>query len=410
MNLDSTRIAALLLKRSQEGLSDQEAAELNVWLAASVVHQHFADELEVGALFSELVSRSHQQSEDIVLGRVIDRILEGGGFASEPPPERETPHLRPLVRWLAAASVLFVLAASSYWWAISFSPQEPTVADVRPVTVMPGKNGAILTLADGSQLVLDSLGDGRVASQQGANAVLKAGSLAYDQTGPGSNETEFNTMTTPKGRQFHVTLPDGTGVWLNAASSLRYPTAFAGKERVVILTGEAYFEVAKNEKMPFRVEVSNRATVEVLGTHFNVKAYTNEESIDATLLEGSVRVTAGETHDHGNAVRLKPGQQARIPRTGDRADGLLRVVAVADIDNVMAWKNGTFNFEGQSLVEVMRQLERWYDINVSYEGSPRGMKFFGKMDRNITLNELLTILSNNGLQYRLEGGKTLIIH
>ncbi|WP_341837136.1 FecR domain-containing protein [Chitinophaga pollutisoli] len=402
-------------------MSLAEAAELDAWMAAAVPHRNFADELEEGALFTELFAASQQHIEAAILDKVINRIREEEGFVSllqqveeedgEAPQEArdEVPRLRLLRHWRMAAAVLLLIAAGTYLWYAGNTRKGMDVAEVKETIVMPGRNGAILTLSDGSQLVLDSLDNGVVARQQGANVVMNAGSIAYNHVGTGAGNVAFNTMTTPKGRQFHVTLPDGTGVWLNAASSLRYPTAFTGKERVVALTGEAYFEVAANAEMPFRVTINQNAAVEVLGTHFNVQAYGNEDSIETTLLEGAVRVVAGPAADKGNALRLKPGQQAKISRTASQEIGPIRLVKEADLDKVMAWKNGTFNFEGQTLEAVMRQLERWYDIKVVFEGKGRDMKFFGKMDRNITLNELLSILSNNGLQYKLEGGKTLII-
>jgi ferric-dicitrate binding protein FerR (iron transport regulator) len=207
-------------------------------------------------------------------------------------------------------------------------------------------------------------------------------------------------MRTPKGRMFRLLLPDGSAVWLNAASSIRYPTAFTGQQRRVEVTGEAYFEVAHQPQMPFRVSLNGGAAVEVLGTHFNVNAYAEDEQMNITLLEGAVQCSNGS----GKAV-LKPGQQARMT-TGNSP---IRVMDHADIEKVMAWKNGLFNFNDASLEEVMRQLERWYDIEVRYEkGIPR-IEFIGKMDRSLTLAEVLAGLEMSKVHFRIEGERKLVI-
>ncbi|MES1249636.1 MAG: FecR domain-containing protein, partial [Chitinophaga rupis] len=231
--------------------------------------------------------------------------------ASQLPPVHR---IRPLYRrWWAAASVILLLAAGVYFLTRN-KPQVQPVASHQQIDIGPGRQGAILTLADGTPLVLDSLGNGVVATQNGTRVVLKNGQLAYDATGktPGSTSGEitYNTMTTPKGRQFQLTLPDGTKVWLNAASSIHFPTMFAGYQRQVQVTGEAYFEVAGDAKRPFRVSVGKGAEIEVLGTNFNINAYDNEPDIKTTLLEGKVKVVNSNSH-HPGAI-LTPGQQAVI--------------------------------------------------------------------------------------------------
>jgi ferric-dicitrate binding protein FerR (iron transport regulator) len=245
-----------------------------------------------------------------------------------------------------------------------------------------------------------------VARQTGANLLLHDGRLTYDPIREKTTETVYNTMTTPRGRQFQLTLPDGTMVWLNAASSIRYPTVFTGTERQVEITGEAYFEVTKNIKMPFRVRVDDRADIEVLGTHFNVNAYENEKTLNTTLLEGSIRVltVSGEqtSRKMTDGVILKPGQQAQL-RTE------LHVFNNTDIDKVMAWKNGAFNFEDLPLEEAMRQLERWYDIKVKYENGVPDIRFGGKIGRDVSLADLLQILAGTKLKFRIEKGRELII-
>jgi hypothetical protein len=270
--------------------------------------------------------------------------------------------------------------------------------------IAPGKQGAILTLADGRTVVLDSLGNGVVASQGGTKVVLNNGRLAYNTEGAATAEPAYNTMTTPKGRQFQVTLPDGTKVWLNAASSLRYPTAFTGKERTVDVTGEAYFEVApmlsgSGDRMPFIVKINDATQVQVLGTHFNINAYKDEATINTTLLEGSVRIVNG-----GEKAILRPGQQAQ---TG--LSTRIKIVADANVEKVMAWKNGVFDFQDATLEEVMRQLQRWYDIDVVYEKGIPKLEFIGKMGRDLSLAEVLGGLQLSKVHFRLEEGRRLVV-
>ena len=303
--------------------------------------------------------------------------------------------------WAAAAAVLLTTGALYLFnnpkeVSKPANPQQP----VAQQEVLPGKNGALLTLADGTQVVLDSLRDGVIATQQGSNAVLKNGALSYAGN-DASGESRYNTLSTPRGRQFKLQLPDGSKVWLNAASSIRYPTAFAGNERKVEVTGEAYFEVASNATMPFRVNVSNRANIEVLGTSFNVNSYENENNISTTLIEGAVKVSVDGSN---RSAILKPGQQASIQDGSNN----LAVLNDVDTDKIIAWKNGYFNFGKATLPEVMRQLERWYDIETVYEKGIPDIRFVGKMTRNITLNELFQILDSTGVSFRIEGKKLIV--
>ncbi len=323
-----------------------------------------------------------------------------------------------------AAAIIILFGIGAYLWITNNNTQHPIVAQ-QTIDIAPGKDGAILTLADGSQVILDSLGNGVIATQNGSQAVIKNGELVYDITGEAGGEIVYNTMSTPKGRQFNLSLPDGTKVWLNAASSIRYPTVFTGKERKVEVNGEAYFEVARNMKMPFRVNVNNKAEVEVLGTHFNVNGYPNESAINTTLLEGSVRVNRttikpdqqaqGRVNDQPpvvspdrSAVTLKPGQQAQIDNqlVGQQE---IRIVSNVDIEKVMAWKNGLFNFEDLGLEQVMRQLERWYDIEVVFEKDIPNIRFWGKMTKDVSLSGLLIGLEGSGVHFKVEGRKLIVL-
>ncbi|SIO14184.1 FecR family protein [Chitinophaga niabensis] len=388
-------IAQLLHKYLDGTLSEQEQAELKEWLSVSHEHRRFVETLGDDVMLGKLVAKEFSDEQEGVEAMLLQRTKSQLEF-SQPVIQR----MHFLRRWWAAASIIILLGGSAYFWIASQKNTHP--ANVTAQTdIVPGKKGAVLTLADGSQLVLDSLGNGVIAMQGGTAARIINGSLVYD--GKEDAAVYYNTISTPKGRQFQLTLPDGTMVWLNAASSLRYPTFFTGKDRKVEMTGEAYFEVAKNKEMPFRVQLNNKAEVKVLGTHFDINAYANETSINTTLIEGSVQVSATSS---GNYVTLKPGQQAQITQAGGPE---IEVVDNPDIGKVVAWKNGLFNFSDASLEEVMRQLERWYDIEVVYEKDIPQKTFYGKLTRDISLQGLLRILERTGVRFRVEDRKLIVL-
>ncbi len=232
-----------------------------------------------------------------------------------------------------------------------------------------------------------------MALQNGVTAKVVDGALVYEGKG---NAVVYNTMSTPKGRQFQLTLPDGTKVWLNAASTIRYPTAFSGAERKVDITGEAYFEVTKGVT-PFVVNADNRAEITVLGTHFNVNSYSNEERLATTLLEGSVRVSKGNT-----SRQIRPGEQALVTES-------VQVVSGVNTAQVVAWKDGLFDFDGASLEQVMRQLERWYDIEVVYKGKVPNITFWGGITKDVALADLLTGLKRSEVNFKIEGRQLIVL-
>lgn len=357
-------------------------------------------------LFEDILWESYQHSGDIqywsdeyrrvFAGRVMERIQEQDS-STAPSPVVPIPGNR--MRYAVAAAILVLLAAGAYLWLQhkNMGAKVPeTVAANSPV--MPGREGAILTLSDGRNILLDSINSGVVAKEKGATVLMDKGMLSYDAEENTGAATAWNTMTTPRGRQFQLTLPDGSRVWLNAASSLRYPTAFTGKQRVVELDGEAYFEVEKNAGKPFKVKTGYGPQVEVLGTRFNINAYENEKNITTTLLEGAVNV-----HAFKQSILLKPRQQASTSRSLQQTSK-----AAADINKVMAWKNGYFDFNNEELPLVLRQVERWYDITIRYEGDIPDMIFKGKMDRNVQLSDVIQSLENLGVETRLEN-RTLVI-
>ena len=327
----------------------------------------------------------------------------------------ESNEIRPRRRYrlAAAAAIIFVLLSGGGVLLLKTGGSKPVAAAVggKPAAgedIGPGRNKAVLTLADGSTIDLDEAKDGTIANQGNSKLVkLNGGQLAYQQSrgsgaqgGPESGKPEnrkpsFNTISTPKGGQFQLVLPDGSKVWLNAASSLKYPTAFSGKKRTVELQGEAYFEIAPNATMPFTVDAG--AQIEVLGTHFNVMAYNDEQAVKTTLLEGRVKVHSGD-----QSVLLAPGEQAR-----SKDNGALTTTTV-DTDEAIAWKNGLFRFNEATIEEVMRQVSRWYDVEVVYVNAVPKDLFRGEIYRNVNVSKVLKVLEISGVHFTVEGKKILV--
>jgi transmembrane sensor len=343
-------------------------------------------------------------AEDRMLQRLNARIDQEERATTVPM------YRRPFWRLTAAAAVL-LLIAGSYWYSKSSNTRQP-VAQTAAADVVPGGDRAVLTLSNGQTVILDSVSDGRLA-QQGRSTVVKLanGQLAYEtptgrhlpgeggagKGGSGEGAVLYNTLATPIGGQYKITLPDGTRAWLNSASSIRYPTSFSGRERRVEITGEAYFEVKDDARAPFIVTTRGIA-INVLGTHFNVMAYPEEGSVNTTLVEGKVRVSSAK----GNVI-LQPGQKA-IAGNGERAI----VVLTADTDKETAWINGFFQFDQTDLPTLMRQLKRWYAIEPVYRPADTARKFGGRISRHLQLSEVLHILEGNDIHFKIEGKKLIV--
>lgn len=306
-----------------------------------------------------------------------------------------------LLRWSAAAAVVLLLGSAAYFLSTRQTTEVPVAAVPAPAErfkndVNPGQQGAILTLSNGQTIVLDSAANGALAQEGAAKVIKEGGQIVYKGAGAASSVV-YNTMTTPRGRQYHLMLADGTRVWLNAASSITYPVAFTGSERTVSITGEVYFEVAHRAAMPFTVQKGD-VRVQVLGTHFNVNAYEEEPSLDVTLLEGAVRVVKGS---HTNNIR--PGQQARV-----QGDGM-KVVSDVDVDEVMAWKNGYFRFGGATIESLMGQLSRWYDVEIEYKKKVDD-RFYAEIPRDTKLSDALKALELTGeVRFGIEGKKIVVM-
>lgn len=322
------------------------------------------------------------------------------------------------IQWQAAAAILILLGIVTWLWLdkpVTTKPDTANADSKNSAPILPGGNKATLTLADGRRIELDTAGNTTLA-QQGNTRIIKLnnGQLAYNEASrkTGGAAILYNTIATPKGGQYEIILPDGSHVWLNAASFLRFPTTFTGQERKVQLVGEAYFEVSRNEQMPFRVYTTNKQQetgfVEVLGTHFNINAYEDEPKVKTTLLEGKVRVSM-LSNGAGNQspVTLAPGMQSAFSSERGDATGI-QVTQVATED-VIAWKHGLFNFNKADIRTVMRQIARWYNVEVVYEGPLSNEKFEGEIPRNSTLNEVFSILELSAVHFKVEGRKVIVM-
>lgn len=312
-------------------------------------------------------------------------------ITAQPQPARNIPlWKRGWIRTAAAAAIIIAVATLLLYK----KPQTPISQPRQTVDIAPGHDGAILTLADGSKVILDSAGNTTLPNQGSASLTLKNNQLVYKSNNPTTTEVTYNVLYVPRGRQFRLVLPDGTKVWLNAASKLRYPIAFNGGKREVEVSGEAYFEVAPNAEKPFTVKKGN-THIEVLGTHFNVNAYDSESAEDITLLEGSVRVANGNDN-----VVITPGQQARIT-TG------IKVRNDVDLDEVIAWKEGKFQFsESADIHSIMRQIADWYDVDIRYSGTI-DKHIAGSISRDVRLSEVLTVLETTGVVHFNIKGRTV---
>jgi len=405
MPIAQSRLRYLLQQYAADSCTRKELLELFRAIDEAGSDQELEGSL--ASIWQELTGSGVPPSID--KERIFSNIISDPAF--------RVPVRRLWPRFAAAAVLILALGSLSYFYFTHSSSQKIAYApaDIKN-DVGPGRNKAVLTLADGSTIVLDSTHNGALGRQGNTRVIkLDSGRLAYQAAVggrlPAPDIPLYNTITTPRGGQYQVMLPDGTRVWLNASSSLRFPTAFSRDKREVDVAGEVYFEVAR-EKIPFKVHIYPSAAgmsgagsqhpardIDVLGTHFNVNAYDDEADIAATLLEGSIRYSKGEEH-----VVLKPGQQAVSARAG----GSTRIIPDVDVDAVIAWKNGYFQFDGAGIETVMRQLARWYDVDVRYEGPVTKREFGGQMPRGVNLSEVLRILEESNVHFRLEG-KTLVV-
>ena len=305
-----------------------------------------------------------------------------------------------LLRWKIAAAAAVLIAGTAFFLLFKSSTSFPKIASIEQRyqnDVPAGGNKAILTLGDGSKIILDNATTQlQTKNIEGININYQEGSIAYEDNAA-SKTIEYNTIVIPRGGQYQLTMADGSKVWLNAGTTLKFPRTFADDKRAVELSGEAYFEVAKKENTPFVVKLNNME-VQVLGTHFNVKAYPEESNIKTTLLEGKVQLKAGN-----NSTLLLPGNE------GVFAAGNM-VVNEANTAEAVAWKNGDFLFDKSDIKTIMQQFERWYDVNVQYEAGVPTNRFVGEFSRNLSLAASLKILELSGIHFTISGKNITVLN
>ena len=384
-----THIKPLIDKYLAKTISSDELAILNEW------YQSFNDtEVEISIDDDEL-------TEELIKNRIHQKLM------NEINESKEITMVKPRRIWRAVAAAAVILLGIGLYFVYTKSSLTPEqkpneLPALSKNDIAPGGNKAILVLADGSTIVLDSTSNG-VISQQGNIEIIKAanGLLTYKINGKEitENDAEFyNTISTPRGGQYQVTLSDGTKVWLNAASSIRFPVVFTGGKRRVEVTGETYFEVMKDAGKPFSVHTPS-SSVEVLGTQFNINAYDDEASVRTSLVEGKVTVTA-----KGNSVRsLKPGQQSSINKAGQ-----IVVIDDADMEEATAWKNGRFHYNSADIKTILRQISRWYDVDIEYRGNIN-LHFTGQLPRSVTAVKVFEKLAMTGeVNFKIDGKKIIV--
>ena len=401
MNEIEIRVVDLIEKHLNGELSDAEKQELDSWENQSESNRRIVRYLTDNSHLKHSISDSYPDERK-------DRVLASIHSMIEADQKVAKVRMMTIRKLMSAAAIIGLIACIAYFTLYDRKPQ-PVAETKVPSGVSdkaPGRDGAILKLSNGQEIVLDNAANGKLAQQGNAAIAKRDGNvLVYSNNGKGGKEVLYNTLSTQVRKQFQVVLPDGSQVWLNSESSITYPTTFTGNERNVKVTGEVYMEVAKDAKRPFKVHIippvsgMEEAVVQVLGTHFNINAYADETPIKATLLEGSIRLTKGN-----NITVLKPGQQARV-RTNN-----ISVQSNVDLDKEVAWKSGYFQFKDDQLQTVVQQLARWYGVTVIY--SP-GFKvpddtFNGRIPRSSDLTDVLSVLEKNQVHFKVEGKKIIV--
>lgn len=418
------RITSLIEKFLEERLNPEEEKELKEWLAEAEHNDSFFQQITNKEVLREKLKYYASTDSEAIWNKTLQKI-DGGAKLVDLYPTRKTVKI-PYGKIAVAASILILISAGT-WFYFSQSTFKQTADKGKnaPATInspiVPGGNKAILTLGDGKTIVLASVENGNLADQGYMQITKNEGRLIYtkkpDSDGSLNSKDIYNTVTTPRGGEYQITLPDGSKVWLNAASSLRFPIAFAGNERIVELTGEAYFEVnpqehvavkgknaqnSKISKTPFIVKINtpegNKNEVEVLGTHFNVMAYTDESAIKTTLVEGKVKVTSGSS-----IQTIRPGEQARL------SEGTISVKNVEATD-IVSWTSGFIPVAGPDVEYTMRQIARWYDVQIIYQGKRPEGSFEGKLPRSASIENVIKLLKVNNINARLnEKERTIIV-
>lgn len=377
---EQNRLAELEQKWLNGSISDDEAKEYAAWYNSAQ-----NDPINI----PEHIACSKEEHKTRILEGLLAKLEVSNGKILEPKPMwyRNKTYLG------IAASLLMILGIASYWFVTDNKTPENTITSQDKKA---GTEGLVLSLENGETVEIDSLADGLIASQDGVEIYKKDGAIYYKGE---AGKISFNTAHTPKGRKFEIQLPDGSNVWLNAESTIKYPIEFAENQRKVQVTGEAYFEVAKNENSPFIVETEDQ-TIQVLGTQFNINSYSNENASRTTLLEGKVKISCqGEEHF------LTPNEQITYDRRKEK-------LAKSEVNakQSISWVQGYFNFQDSDLAGIMKQIERWYNIEVEFQaGVDQNQTFSGRTSMNQNLSEVLKVLELSGIKTQLQNNKLTVI-
>lgn len=395
--MSRNQLAALFKKYLDDNISPEEFSQLYELINSRDYSPEVLDDL-LQQTFSNAVPAdgTTDYNRHEILNSLMTRIA-----AEE---EKEMPIRKTISihrrRWVAAAAIAVLVAGGFYL----IHRKQPASANLvageehwQQFDLPPGKNGAILTLSSGKRILLDSVRNGALENQGNAHLVKETDAISYQAEQHRQDQVVYNSMSTPRSRQYQLILSDGSRVWLNAASSIRFPTSFPGNERRVEITGEAYFEIAPDKEKPFIVQTGNME-VQVLGTHFDLMAYDDENHISTTLIEGAVKVKSGSQERV-----LSPGQQGSI----EKSSGNLSVKEV-ETDPVIAWTQERLALTNADFGGLMRQISRWYDVDVVFDGKIPDLQIGGFIHKDVYLSTVMEFLGRNGLHYRMEGRKIII--
>lgn len=389
-------ISELIGKELNGTITVDEATVLNEWVNSSVANKTLFDQLHNDAFVKQELEKFDrydiEKNRAYLMGKLGEEVASREPLVVSP----STPLRIKLWKRIAVAASVVGLLFVGYWLLRPSTTLGPTTdgpSTVAQDVKAPDKNRAQITLADGTTVYLDSAANGELVNVNGVKVVkMEDGRIEYNGHASTSLSTVYNTLSNPRGSKvIDMTLADGSRVWLNTGSSVTYPVVFVGNERNVTITGEAYFEVAPDKAKPFKVSKGDM-TVEVLGTHFNVNAYDDNNDIKVTLLEGKIKTAIG----NGQSAILKPWQQAIF------GNSELSVVSNADIEEVMAWKNDRFMFNSKTVTEIMKEISRWYDVEVKYEGEPGKETFSAIVKRSSNVSQVLEIMKMGGMKFKVE--------
>lgn len=402
MQMNREQVIELIRKYNEGSASKEEIRLVENWFVKqSELRQREPEDVDYLDVKRQMWLNIDQQIDRPVLERRLDIA----------PARRSRLRFR-----IVAAAAVFIIAITAVFFYSNYKDVNGT--QFAKNDIHPGKNKAVLTLANGQKISLTDALNGELAQQAGVTISKTANGQLIYQVAPnssGKNTAEYNTIEAPRGGQWQVILPDGSKVFLNASSSLKYPVSFATKERKVELKGEAYFEISHNKKSPFRV-IAKGQTVEVLGTHFNIMSYDDEKTVKTTLLSGSVKVSSNGSNVAGvNAVGIKavkPAAEFLILKPGEQSQvspGNMKLIHDVDLEDVLAWKNGYFKFN-ENLRSIMTKVSRWYDVEVIYETQPDPeFKFKGEISRDKNISELLNMLDYTGnVHFKIEGRRVIV--